>query len=86
MGGGGYIYFWRIQDAAGIIRVCSGQFTGLNAVFLQQDCDKSLRKKLAEININKKRQCPPPDGALLVTFDLTIVAGDMQATNVSEAN
>jgi hypothetical protein len=85
MKGEGYIYFWRIQDGAGLIRICGGQFSGLNVAFPLEDCDKPLRKKLGESNINKKRQCPPPDDALLVTFDLTIVEGDMQATNVSEA-
>lgn len=85
MHGAGYIYFWSMENGGGNIRICKGQFSGLNVAFLIEDCDKPLKKKLGEGNINKKRQCPPPDGALLVTFDLTIADGDMQATNVSEA-
>jgi hypothetical protein len=85
MNGAGYIYFWRMDGKRGSIRICKGQFSGLNVSFLIDDCDKPLQKKLGGINISNKRECPPPADVLLVTFDLTIVEGEMQATNVSEA-
>ena len=85
MDGSGYIYFWRKDDEAGNIRVCKGSFAGLNVAFAFADCDKPLQTQLRQININKKRQCPPPDGALLVNFDLKIDEGDMIATNITEA-
>lgn len=86
MTGAGYIYFWRMEDDEGNIRVCKGQFSGLNVGFAFADCDKPLQKKLRGINVNKKRQCPPPEGALLVTFDLRVGEGDMVATGVSETS
>lgn len=85
MNGSGYIYFWRKDDDAGNIRICKGNFAGLNVAFDFAECNKSLQKQLRQININKKRECPPPDGALLVKFDLAIDEGDMIAVNVSES-
>jgi len=85
MNGSGYIYFWRKDDAAGNIRVCKGNFAGLNVAFEFARCDKALQKTLRQININRKRECPPPADALLVSFDLAIDAeGDMIAVNVSQ--
>jgi hypothetical protein len=84
MSGSGYIYFWRKDDAAGNIRICKGSFAGLNVSFAFADCDKSLQKTLRQININRKRECPPPNDGLLVKFDLAVDEGEMVATNVSE--
>ena len=85
MRGSGYIYFWRKDDEAGNIRVCTGASAGPNVAFAFEECDKPLQKKLSQINISRRRECPPPDGAVLVAFDLTIdEEGDMVATNISE--
>jgi hypothetical protein len=84
MSGSGYIYFWRKDDEAGNIRICKGNFAGLNVAFAFAECSKSLQKILRQININKKRECPPPSDALVVKFDLAVDAGDMIATNISE--
>ena len=80
----GYIYFWRAFDAVGRIRVCSGSFAELNVPFEQSDCDGALQKKLSTMNINRSRECPPPQGALRVSFGFTIRAGAMFATGISE--
>jgi hypothetical protein len=86
MSSSGYIYFWRKDgDDKGNIRVCKGSFPGTNVKFNFTDCDKPLQKTLRGINISRVRECPPPDGALLVDCDLKPDGGKMVATNVSEA-
>lgn len=42
----GYIYFWRKDSDFGKIRVCSGDFAGLNVDFSINDCDDALQTKL----------------------------------------
>ena len=79
----GYIHRWRNADGFGRIRVCSGDFADLNVRFKGEDCDSKLTKILQEQNITKERVCPPPDNVLLVSFDLTVVSGELFARNVS---
>jgi hypothetical protein len=86
MNGSGYIYFWRVQDGNGRIRVCQGDFAGLNVAFALADCDAALQADLALKGINQPRQCPPPDNALLVSFGFAIREGDVVAVNVSKSN
>ncbi len=86
MNGSGYIYFWRIQDGNGRIRVCQGAFAGLNVPFALADCDAALQTELSQKNINQPRQCPPPSNALLVNCDLVIREGVLVAVNVSKSS
>lgn len=80
----GYIYFWRKDSDFGKIRVCSGDFAGLNVDFSINDCDDALQTKLRQINISRIRDCPPPSDALCVTCSFGVIDGDFMATNVSE--
>jgi hypothetical protein len=80
----GYIYFWRVQGGNGRIRVCQGDFAGLNVAFALTDCNATLQKELAEKGINQPRQCPPPDNALPVNFGFAIREGNVVAVNVSK--
>lgn len=81
----GYIYFWRNSDAAGKIRICSGNFSNLNVGFSISDCSKGLQTKLKGNNLNQTRTCPPPVGSLCVTCDFGVsTSGDFIATNISE--
>lgn len=84
MNGSGYIYFWRVQDKGGRIRVCQGSFPGLNVAFDIIDCAPALQQELAQKGINQARQCPPPNNALLVSFDFAIRDGNVVATRVSK--
>ena len=86
MNGSGYIYFWRMLDGNGRIRVCQGNFAGLNVPFALADCDAALQLELAQKGINQPRQCPPPDNALLVNCGFAIREGDVVAMNVSKSN
>ena len=79
----GYIHRWRINDGLGRILVCSGDFANLSVRFKGEDCDSDLMKILQEQNITEDKICPPPDNVLLVSFDLTVVSGELRARNVS---
>lgn len=80
----GYIYFWRMNETIGKIRMCSGDFAGLNVAFSINDCDNALQAKLALINISRIRDCPPPNDSLCITCSFGVIEGDFMATNISE--
>ena len=84
MNGSGYIYFWRVQDGGGRIRVCQGDFPGLNIAFALADCGDELQQELSQKGIQQSRQCPPPSDALLVSFDFAVREGGFVAVNVSK--
>lgn len=80
----GYIYFWRKDNDFGKIRICSGDFAGLNVDFNLNECDDALQNKLKQFNISKIRECPPPNGSLCITCDFAVIEGDFMATGISE--
>jgi hypothetical protein len=81
----GYIYFWRNSDVVGKIRICNGNFSGLNVGFSLEDCDASLQSRLQASNINGVRVCPPPNGSLCITCSFGVSSsGNYVATNISE--
>ncbi len=82
--GTGYVYHWRVADDVGRIRVCTGGFAELNVPFAGEDCDAALQNVLGQGNISRPRECPPPAGALRVSFSLEVRDGDMVATDVSQ--
>lgn len=84
MSGTGYIYSSRMDGRAGRIRVCGGDFDGLNIAFLKSECAHSLQAIMRTRNISLTRTCPPPEGSLQVRFDFNIVEGDMVAVNVQK--
>ena len=74
--GTGYIVEWFVNDIGGIIHVCDGEnLVGDDVAFLFDECSNQLRTMLEEGDIHEQVDCPPPAGAISVTFDFDIVNG-----------
>jgi hypothetical protein len=83
----GYIYYWRTNRTIGKLFACIGQYAGTAFAFSIDDCDSSLQTKLKQKNEQRNMDCPPPNGALCVTYSFGIdTDGEYVAINISEAN
>ena len=83
--GTGYILSWTIGEEAGTIHVCSGDNLVNNDVaFPFARCSSAVQTILNAKNIDAQRDCPPPAGSLLVSFDFDIQGGMDLAVNVRQ--
>lgn len=79
----GYIVEWTVDNIGGFIHVCDGEnLVGEDVAFLFDECSNQLKTILEEGSIHEEVDCPPPPGAINVTFDFDIVNGQDLARHV----
>lgn len=86
MDGNGHVIEWTARTGRGLVLCCDDNHNCKTATLKRRDCDAALQQELEQTNPNtRSRKCPPPAGALTVTFTYGINYGARAARNVTRA-